>query len=310
LVTVFLTAQCSQSENAKGKVESMEGSKTSRNPIHRADTEIREDIWQALWQEEPIRSIDIYDISVAVEGGQVCLSGHVSKDLHNQRIEAITWSIPGVVAVHNHLVSDTDLSLQVAQALVNDERTRPFVLPVFCDHGWVKLGGSVPNREIQHIAEARAASVPTVRGVILLPEITGEQDDPPREAVQPGIGVRVFGEDETQGTVYQVVIDPQNRLVTHAIVRDIQTSNGRQAWCDYRIPVEAMRMVDTGGIFLSHEANVLSQFPIFNPAHYPFALLTWQPPYPYAVGSVRWPRQGMAKTERRLTPNDGKAELN
>lgn len=288
----------------------MAGLKTSTNAIHRADAEIREEIWQALWQEEPIRSIDIHNISVVVEDGQVCLSGYVSKDLHNQRIEAITWLIPGVVAVHNHLVSDYDLSLQVAQALGSDERTRPFVLPVFCDHGWVKLGGSVPNRDIQHVAEAKAASVPTVRGVILLPEITGEQDEPARDAVQPGIGVRVFGEDETQGTVYQVVINPQNRLVTHAMVRVIHTNDSRQAWSDYRIPVEEMRVVDVGGIFLSHETNVLSQFPVFNHAHYPFAPLTWQPPYPYAVGCVRWPRQGLAKAEQRLTTQIGKAELN
>jgi hypothetical protein len=70
-----------------------------------------------------------------------------------------------------------------------------------------------------------------------------------------------------------------------------------------------MRVVDAGGIFLSHEMNVLSQFSAFNPAHYPFAPLTWQPPYPYAVGSVRWPRQAQAKAEQRLTSNVGKAEL-
>lgn len=289
----------------------MASQNSSINQIHRPDDEILEHIWHALEKKETIWAIDSHDISVDVESGQVCLSGHVSKDNNNQQIEEIAWSIAGVIAVHNHLVTDHDLSIQVAQALGDDNRTRPFVLPVFCFHGWVELGGTVPNRDIQRVAEAAAASVPVVRGVILLPDVLGEHAAPEGAAVQPGIGVRVYGEDETEGTVYQVVINPQNRLVTHAIVRvkHKHTGDGRQAWCDYLVPVESMHLVDEGGIFLSRKANVIDQFPVFNPTNYPFAPLTWQPPYPYTVGSVRWPRQQKAKAEQRLTTNVGKAAL-
>jgi hypothetical protein len=56
------------------------------------------------------------------------------------------------------------------------------------------------------------------------------------------------------------------------------------------MPVEAMNVVDEGGIFLNGKAPSIHQFPGFTPADYPFAPLTWQPPYPYAVGNVRWPR--------------------
>lgn len=265
--------------------------RTSTKPIYRADKEIREDIWQALWKEDTIRAIDIHDFSVDVENGQVCLSGHVSKDGHDQGIAEVSWSIPGVVAVHNHLVSDRDLSLQVVQALGDDECTRPYVLPVGCFHGWVMLGGRVPNRTIQRVVEATAANVPAVRGIILLPDIPGEPVDPPRSSCQPRIGVRVYGEDETEGMVYQVVISPQNRLVTHAIVRVNQPVESRHAWHDHLVPVEVMQAVSAGGIFLSHKTKAISRFPIFNPAHYFYAPLTWQPPYPYAVGSVRWPRK-------------------
>jgi osmotically-inducible protein OsmY len=284
--------------------------KASTKPIHRADEEILEEIWQALWQEESIRVMDSQNISVDVERGQVCLAGHVSKSLHQQRIEEIAWSILGAAAVHNHLVSDHDLSLQVAQALGDDERTRSFVLPVCCDHGWVKLGGRVPNRNIQCAAEATAASVPAGRGVILLPDIMGEQADPARDAVQPGIGVRVYGENENEWTVYQVVISPQNRLVTDVIVRVKQASDDRHAWCDYLVPVEALQVVDSGGIFFSHKTNGIRQFPVFKPALYPFAPLTWQPPYPYAVGSVRWPRKAQSgATNAFIATAQGKINL-
>ncbi len=280
----------------------MAAKKASINQIHRPNKDIREDIWQAIWKEETIRTIDSHDISVDVESGQVCLSGHVSKDNNNQRIEEIAWSIPGVLAVHNHLVTDHDLCIQVGEALGDNEHTRSFLLPVFCLHGWVELGGTVPNHNIQRAAEATAASVPAVRGVIMLPDIIGEETAPALGAVQPGIGVRVYGADETEGTVSQVVINPHNRLVTHAIVRVLykHTSDGRQAWHEYLVPVESMQVVDAGGIFLSREMNGISQFSVFDPANYPFAPLTWQPPYPYAVGSVRWPHKGPAKIEQRI----------
>jgi osmotically-inducible protein OsmY len=287
--TGFLTADQTQAHRLKGEVK-MDNQKASIKHMHRSDDEILEDIWQALWKEETIRAIDNQDVSVDIERGQVCLSGHISKEYNNQRMEEIAWSIPGVVAVHNHLVNDHDLSIQVAQTLGNDGCTRPYVLPVSCFHGWVMLGGRVPNRDIQRDAEATAASVSAVRGVILLPDIQGEPAEPPRNTHQPGIGVRVYGEDQIEGTIFQVVINPQNRIATHAIVRVKYTSDGRHTWCDYLVPVESMQVVNEGGIFLNHGANGINQFPVFNPASYSFAPLTWQPPYPYAVGSVRWPR--------------------
>lgn len=276
--------------------------KASSKPMSRLDEAILEDIWEELWEDETIRTNDIHDISVDVENGQVCLSGHVSKDANQHHVEEIARSAPGVNAIHNHLVSDHDLSIQVAEALGDNERICPFILPVYSSHGWIELGGSVPNREIQLLAEATAASVPEVRGVILLPDIAGEPGALERVAVQPRIGVRVFEQveqDETEGIVYQVVINPQNRLVTHAIVCVTHVIHDRLETCNYLVPVEAMNVVDEEGIFLNYTTPAINQFPVLNPTNYPIAPLTWQPPYPYAVGSVRWSRQQM-KTEKRL----------
>jgi len=263
--------------------------KEGTKQMHSPDESILGDIWRALWDEETIRTIDIHDISVGVEKGQVCLSGHLSKDTNQQQIVEIVRSTPGVIAVHNHLVTDHDLIIRVAQALGDNERTRLFILPVYSYHGWIELGGSVPNRDLQRLVESTAASIPAVRGVTMLPNIAGEQNDSVRNVIQPHIGVRVFGEGESQGTVYQVVIAPQNRLVTHAIVRATHIIDSHLETCDYLVPVEAMNVVDEGGIFLNDNAPAINQLPIFNPAQYPFPPLTWQPPYPYAVGNVRWP---------------------
>lgn len=276
----------------------MEMQKTNNKQIRRTDESIQDEIRRSLWNEETIRTIDILDISVKVDQGQVCLFGHVSKGDNYQIIEEFIRSIPGVVAVHNHLVSDHDLTIQVTNALANYETTLLFSIHINSNNGWIELRGSVPNREIQGAAEAIAASVSAVRGVILVPEIPGEPIPTVRNAVQPRIGVSVFGMAETQGIVYQVVITPKNRLVTHAIVRVNRWSNGWKEWCDYLIPVETMDMVDIGGIFLNSSTPAIHLFPGFTPSDYPFAPLTWQPPYPYTVGNVRWPQLEKVKAEQ------------
>ncbi len=274
--------------------------KANLRKIHRTDEVIREDITRLLWDEETIRMSDFYDISVDVENGQVCIMGHVSKEYNNFLVEKIVRSVPGVIRIHNHLVIDHDLSVQVAHALAVDDRTRAFALPVYCCHGWVELGGAVPDRELQNAAEEIAARIQVVRGVISLPEIEGEPPAPRRVEVQPHIGAPVYGKDETEGKVSQVIIDPHNRLVTHAVVRVHHTIDGWFESSDYLVPVEAMHVVDAGGIILSDRSVAIHQFPIFNAADYAVAPLTWQPPYPYVVGTVRWARREQPKVEKQF----------
>jgi len=111
------------------------------------------DIWDALWKEDAIRSLDMASLSVEVKGGEVYLDGHLARENNLLLIESIAQSVAGVVAVHNRLVTDRDLIIQVAQALARDKVTRHFLLPVNVIHGWIHLGGIVPTREIQFVTE-------------------------------------------------------------------------------------------------------------------------------------------------------------
>ncbi len=258
--------------------------------LNHQDEDILKEIWRAFQKERTIRSIDLHNISVSVEQGQALLSGHIAMDLNYQRIEEIARSVTGVQAVHNHLVTDRDLTIQVAQSLGKDDRLSPFILPVISSHGWISLGGKVPSRELQQVTELAAAQIPTVRGVISLPRVMGEREDPPRTAIQPRIGARVYGENGMEGVVTQVIICPENRLVTHAIFRVHQVEGDRQIMWDVLVPVEAMEMVNEDEIILKLNAPALNVFPVFLSGDYPITPPTWEPPYPYKVGSVRWPR--------------------
>ena len=271
--------------------------------IRHLDEVILDNIWRSLRTEKTISAIDVQDISVSVDNGQVCLSGHVSMEYNNQQIEEITRSIPGVMAVHNHLVSDSDLKGKVTRSLKENESTQPFSLPVTCFHGWVEVGGLVPTLDLQTIVEATAASVAAVRGVILLPSIQGENTFKLRDALQPCIGMHVFSIGETEGSVYHVVVNPQNRLVTHAIVRVSQIINDFQELSDYLLPVESLRVMNASGYFFLHQPRAIYLFPLFIAANYPLAPFTWQPPYPYVVGNVRWPHLEKVTADQLSTEN-------
>ena len=264
------------------------------NSHDRTDDAIHEEIWNAIWRQSQIRSLDASSFSVLVKDGTVTLVGHLSMDDNLQLIERLCWSVSGVIAVKNRLVLDHDLQMQVAQALAEDECTRPLVFPVGCSHGWVSIRGYAPSRKIQLVAEEIAGAVPSVRGVIALPRIVGQPAPAQVQPVQPRIGAHVYdrsGEVGEVGMVTQIVIQPHNRLVTHVVVLgNIELADGTRRGTDHLVPVEAMEYVSDTSVFLKRTGPLLSSFPSFLAADYPLAPSAWQPPYPYAGSCVRWPR--------------------
>ena len=254
----------------------------------RTNASILADIWDALWKEDAIRALDMGSLSIKVKAGEVYLDGHLAQENNVLLIERIAKSVVGVVAVHNNLVADHDLTIQVAQALARDERTRSFIFPVRASHGWIKLGGEVPTRELQHVVETVAGGVPSVRGVIALPRVTGENPAIPSRAVQPRIGAVLYGKSGEVGTVSQVVIDPNNRLVTHVIVRSNVLEDGYLFSRETVVPIAADVRVNDKSIFLAQKGPSLNVYPVFNPDVFLPAPFMWKAPYPYAIGEVRW----------------------
>ena len=274
--------------------------KSKPDLIVRPDNSILFEIWDKLWKCDVIRSVDINSFSVSVVNGVVLLTGHLSRASNRRLIEDIAHAVPNVIAVNNKLVTDDELSLQVAQALGRDEQTRQFILPVVCSHGWVYLRGEVPTRELQFVAEKIAGQVPSVRGVISLPKVAGESCCPVHRALQPNIQSRIYDHNKQEGAVTHVVIQPLNRLVTHAVVSTNDFRDGKDVFHEYLVPVEEMEVVNRESIFLKRNGPPLNTFPAYEPSEYPPAPLNWQPPYPYSVGTVRWPREQPEKAMNKL----------
>jgi osmotically-inducible protein OsmY len=268
-------------------IHSVEGVVEVHNHL-RTDDGILADIWGALWKVDTYRSLDLGSLSIDVKDGEVYLDGHLSQENNRPLIESIIRSVAGVVAVHSHLVLDRDLIIRVAQALANDERTRPYILPVDAFHGWIHVGGEVPTRELQQVVEKVAGGVSGVRGVTILPRIAGENPTIPPRPAQPRIGAVVYGKDGEVGVVTQVVIQPYNRLVTHVVVRSNEIRDGNLAARETVIPLEASDLVKNESIILQRNGPSLNAYPALDPDEYPLAESTWKAPYPYTAGEVRW----------------------
>jgi hypothetical protein len=246
------------------------------------------EVWQALWRVDTIRFLDLNSVSLSIEAGVLLLEGHLASEASLWHIRAVARNVPGVLAIHDHLVVDRDLAVEVAQALASDGRTRPLVLPVACDHGWIRLGGEVPDRGVQQAAEDVAAQVPHGRGVVALPRVTGEPPTPMRRALQPRPGARVWGEDGEVGLVAQVVINPHNRLVTDFVVASGGAHDSRSLQGGYVVPIEAIEIANADSVFLTHPYRTITSFPALDVSAYPQPPSTWLPPYPYNAPAVRW----------------------
>jgi hypothetical protein len=115
--------------------------------------------------------------------------------------------------------------------------------------------------------------------------------------MQPRIGAVVFGKDREAGVVTQVVIQPDNRLVTHMVVRSKEFTEGNLAARETVIPLEAIDLVKNESVLFQRNGASLNVYPALDPDEYPLAEFTWKAPYPYTAGEVRWSLQEILDAE-------------
>jgi hypothetical protein len=157
----------------------------------------------------------------------------------------------------------------------------------------------VPTRAIQRVVEKVAGGVSGVRGVVILPRVAGESPNWPRRAEQPRIGAAVYGENGEVGVVAQVVIQPENQLVTHVVVRSKELRKGNPVVRETVVPLGAFDLVKNESIFFQRNGPSLNTFPALDPDDFPLAPFTWKAPYPYTAGEVRWSLREILEAESR-----------
>lgn len=118
---------------------------------YRSDGEVADDVQTALWNYSRLR-VDLRAVQVRVVDGEVWLNGYVSSSLNRRVMAELLEDIKGVTAIHNELVADNELAIQIAQALAKDPRTHGQRFGVYPNLGQVYLRG------LAHTPEAALAA--------------------------------------------------------------------------------------------------------------------------------------------------------
>ncbi len=241
------------------------------------------------------------EIGATVHDGIVTLRGHVPTSPDKILVEKTVKSVTGVLEIENRLISDYDLTIQVAQALGEDERTNLSQISVNTRIGIVSLSGQVENASTRCAVEEIAACVPNVRGVLNFIQAPGVFVDPADDFLPlPPIGQEVYATDILLGTVEKVVIDPHNRkvmaFVTHAYFTDPNLDLSRigddvsfQMLTDIFVqdrhvvfPSHLIRQMTESAVFLSISGKEAADYHDYDAAQYAPPPEDWQPPYPYS----------------------------
>jgi hypothetical protein len=136
--------------------------------------------------------------------------------------------------------------------------------------------------------------------VLSRPRIIGEIYEADRQPIQPQIHAKTYDYNRQEGVVTQVVIQPRNRLVTHAVVSSSDFHDGKSACHEYLLPVEAMDVVNKESVLLKRNGPPLNTFPTFKLSDYSLAPFDWRPPYPYSEEMVHWPHEQCERAKSEL----------
>ena len=113
---------------------------------YRPDADLLDDVQAALYNY-PRLHVDLRAVQVRVVDGEAWLLGNVASSLNRRIMEELLVEVRGLTAVHNEIVADNELAIQIAQALARDPRTRGQLFGVYPNLGEVFLRGNARSAE-------------------------------------------------------------------------------------------------------------------------------------------------------------------
>jgi osmotically-inducible protein OsmY len=297
------------------RILTMENGK-ALSPVEKKDAELKVDIADSLWKDTILRALDYHEIEVQVKDGSVTLNGHITSSRSQNRVYDALRTIPGIVEITNNLVSDDQLTLDVAAELGSLEHTYDCKFFTGASHGVISINGTVRDQMIRLLAEKYASKIPNTRGVINSIQVPRsdkmEMQDQP--FLQPVIGQTIYYLDWVSGVVKQVIMNPNNRRVIAMIVRgkfssqqdELNSMNDGKTQPPERfviIPIRTVRHLTKTSGFLYINSDQRNQYMDFFPAHFMAPPQNWVPPYPYCPKDVLFPveyKQENLQTEYKL----------
>jgi osmotically-inducible protein OsmY len=257
----------------------------SLTPGQKTDATLKATIERALWNDDVLRAIEAHEIEVNVKDSVVHLDGHIASMTNQKRVQNAIRVIPGLVGIHNNLVLDDRLTVEVAGSLGTLEHTYGCKFFTGASHGVVSLNGIVNHEGVKWLAEKCIAGHPNVRAVI--------------NNVQPLIGQLIYFLDGVSGIVRQVIINPNNRRVVAMILRGQvanQPRDSRSSSAQVRspehlivVPMDHVRFMTQASGFLHINSNESKRYMDFDASHFSPPTNDWKAPYPYCPEDVLFP---------------------
>jgi osmotically-inducible protein OsmY/sporulation protein YlmC with PRC-barrel domain len=280
-------------------------------PDYRRDDDIAAEVGRALWEDDVLRQTDYHEIAYTVNDGVVTLNGHVMTSAIKARARWAIRSVEGVLRVENHLISDDELEILVAQTLGHDVHVRKQSVYVHARHGVISLCGEVISAAMRAAAEECAASVPQVRGVVNHIKAPGIVEAEDQRVLQPRAGQEVYTDDGLIGHVERVILSPRNRRVT-AFVMYIEfpdpTGSEPHGLPDEMshavrerqvvVPIAMVRLVNASGVELRAGSTEVAHCKQFDLTSFVSPFAGWRPPYPYRCTDVLLDPGKNMKTEQ------------
>ncbi len=142
---------------------------------YRSDGEVLDDARAALWNYARLR-VDLRAVQVRVVDGEVWLSGHVSSTLNRRVMAELLEGVKGVTAIHNDLVADNELAIEIAQAFAKDPRTRGQRIGIYPTLGQVYLRGLASTPEAMQAAAEIAGQIEGSSAVVNQIKVAGNAE--------------------------------------------------------------------------------------------------------------------------------------
>lgn len=140
----------------------MKTTKSNPEQLLRTDDDILADIWDALWKEDALRSLDTGSLSIDVKDGEVYLDGYFNQENNLPLVVSILRSVAGVVAVHNLLRTDDGILADLWAALWKEAAIRSLdmgSLSIDVKDGEVYLYGHLARENNRLLIERIAHSI-------------------------------------------------------------------------------------------------------------------------------------------------------
>lgn len=276
-------------------------------PVEKQDSRIKNDVADALWKDDVLRTLEHYEMDVRVKNGVVALDGHISSTRSQNRVWNALRDIPGILEIKNNLISDDKLTLDVAAALGALEHAYGCKFFTGASHGVISINGTVANEKIRLLAEKCASDTPHTRGVINNIQVHGRKQDVQNlPFLQPAIGQTIYFLDWVSGVVKQVIMNPGNRRVIAMVAQgkftsqqdELKSMNDSSALPSERlvmIPMSTVRHLNKTSGFLHIKSDQENQYMDFLPVRFSSPPQSWVPPYPYCPEDVLFPLENDEK---------------